>query len=41
MKELLDTMKNIEIVKPIITIKSTMKESNILELKNLANNFLD
>ena len=35
MKELLDTMKNIEIVKPI------MKESNILELKNLANNFLD
>ena len=41
MKELLDTMKNIEIVKPIITIKSTMKESNILELENLANNFLD
>ena len=27
--------------KPIITIKSTMKESNILELENLANNFLD
>ena len=40
MKEILGTMKNIEIVEPIVTIKSTMKESNILELENLANNFL-
>ena len=40
MKEILGTMKNIEIVEPIVTIKSTMKESNILELENLANNIL-
>lgn len=40
MKEILNTMKNIEIVEPIVTIRSTMKECNISELENLANNFL-
>ncbi len=40
MKDILSTMKNIEIVEPIITIKSTMKDSDITKLDELANEIL-
>ena len=36
MKEILTEMKNVEIVEPMVTIRSTMKEEDILELKRLA-----
>ena len=40
MKEIISTMKNIEIVEPVITIKSTLKEENIEKLNELAKNLL-
>ena len=36
MKKTLEEMKNIEIVEPIITIKSRMNEENIEQMKELA-----
>ena len=40
MKEIIATMKNIEIVEPVVTIKSTLKEENIEKLNELAENLL-
>ena len=40
MKEILSTMKNIEIVDPIVTIKSTLKNSDIDKLTELAEEIL-
>jgi flavorubredoxin len=39
-KEILINMKNIEIVEPIVTIKSTLKDENIEQLEKLADNIL-
>ena len=36
MRSILDTMKNIEIVEPMVTIRSTMKESDLAQLETLA-----
>lgn len=36
MKEILQKMKNIEIIEPIVTIKSTLKENNIEDMEKLA-----
>ena len=36
MKDLLQEMKDIEIVQPVITIKSRMKTENLAELEELA-----
>ena len=36
MKDILSTMKNIEIVEPIVTIRSTLKETDIEKLNELA-----
>ena len=40
MKEIISTMKNIEIVEPVVTIKSTLKEEDIEKLNELAKNLL-
>lgn len=40
MKTVLDTMKNIEVVEPVVTIKSTLKESDIPALEQLADAML-
>jgi flavorubredoxin len=40
MKEILSSMKNIEIVEPVVTIRSTLKEENIEQLKMLADDIL-
>ncbi len=40
MKEILSKMKNIEICEKVVTIKSTMKEENIKELEDLADELL-
>lgn len=40
MKEILSTMKDIEIVEPIVTIKSTLKNSDIEKLNKLADEIL-
>ena len=40
MKEIIATMKNVEIVEPVVTIKSTLKEDNIEKLNELAENLL-
>ena len=40
MKEIVSTMKNVEIVEPVVTIKSTLKEENIEKLNELAENLL-
>ena len=37
MKEIIATMKDITLVEDVITIKSTMKEDNIIQMKELAN----
>lgn len=36
MKSILDTMKNINVVQPVVTIKSTLKESDVAGLNELA-----
>lgn len=41
MKEIITTMKNIEIVEPIVTIKSTLKQENIEQLNILADSILE
>jgi flavorubredoxin len=40
MKDILTEMKNIEIVEPNITIRSTLKNENIEQLEMLADNIL-
>ena len=40
MKEMLGKMKNINIVEPLITIRSTMKQNDIFTLETLANEIL-
>lgn len=40
MKAELEGMKNIEIVEPVITIKSTMKQDNVEQMKELAKNLV-
>ena len=40
MKNILTQMKDINIVEPMVTIKSTMKEGNIAEMKKLAEEIL-
>ena len=40
MKEIISTMKNVEIIEPIVTIKSTLKEENIEKLNELAEKLL-
>ena len=40
MKEILDQMKEIEIVEPTITIKSKMKDEDIAKLEQLADEIL-
>ena len=40
MRAIIEQMKDIEIIEPVITIKSTMKEENIEEFKILAENLL-
>ena len=40
MKEIISVMKNIDIIEPMITIKSAMKKENEEEIKQLINNFL-
>ena len=39
-KTMLQEMRNMEIIEPIITIKSTLKEKNIEEMERLAENFI-
>ncbi len=36
MKAQLEGMKNIDIIEPVITIKSTMKPDNVEQMKELA-----
>ena len=36
MKNILQDMKDVEIVEPVITIKSTMTDDNLEQMKNLA-----
>lgn len=36
MRSILDTMKNITIVEPVVTIKSALKENDIPALEELA-----
>jgi len=40
MKDIINTMKNIEIIEPMVTIRSTLKEENIEELNKLAETLL-
>ena len=40
MKEVLNTMKNIEIIEPMVTIKSTLKEDSRKALEELADNIV-
>ena len=40
MKAILETMKNLEIVEPVVTIRSTLKESDLPELDKLADLFV-
>jgi flavorubredoxin len=41
MKETLSKMKNIQIIEPMVTIKSTLKEENIKQIEILAENILN
>ena len=40
MKEIFASMKNVEIVEPVVTIKTTMKKENIEQLEQLADSIL-
>ena len=40
MRAMLESMKNIEIVEPVVTIRSRMKDSNLPEMKELVDNLL-
>jgi flavorubredoxin len=41
MKDIISTMKNVEIVEPVVTIKSTLKAENIEQLNALADNIFN
>lgn len=41
MKSMLETMRNISIVEPVVTIKSTLKEENMADLEALADAIVD
>lgn len=41
MKSMLETMKNISVVEPVVTIKSTLKEENMADLEALADAIVD
>ena len=41
MKNILQEMKNLKIVEPVITIKSRMKENNLEEMNKLADEILN
>lgn len=41
MKAILETMKNISVVEPLVTIKSTLKEENMADLEALADAIVD
>lgn len=41
MKSILETMKNVSIVEPLVTIKSTLKEENMADLEALADAIVD
>ena len=41
MKGILEEMKNINIIEPMITIKSTMSDENISQMEELANKILE
>ena len=40
MKEIISQMKNVEIIEPMVTIKSTLKEDSKKQLIELADNIL-
>ena len=40
MKNILGEMKNVEIVEPMVTIKSRMKDNNVEEMKKLADELM-
>ena len=41
MKAILETMKNVSVVEPLVTIKSTLKEENMADLEALADAIVD
>lgn len=41
MKAILETMKNVSVVEPLVTIKSTLKETNMADLEALADAIVD
>ncbi len=41
MKSMLETMKNISVVEPVVTIKSTLKEENMADMEALADAIVD
>ena len=41
MKAILETMKNVSVVEPLVTIKSTLKEENMADLEALADAIAD
>lgn len=41
MRGILETMKNVEIIEPLVTIRSTLKEENMPELEKLAENVIE
>ena len=40
MKEILSTMKNIDIIEPVVTIKSKLSEENCLQLYKMAEDLI-
>ena len=40
MKAIVENFKNVELVDPVVTIKSTMKEENVKTMEELADNLL-
>ena len=41
MKDILQSMKNISIIEPVITVKSTMSDENIAQMEQMANDILE
>ena len=41
MKDTLQSMKNINIIEPVITVKSTMNDENIAQMEQMANDILE
>ena len=40
MKEILNTMKNIDIIEPVVTIKSKLSKENCLQLIEMADDLI-